>query len=170
MEEGREVEETTDEGEEGQTSVQAQSLTNIDRHGQYMPNGRDSPRTPPEPPPVPTPSPPPPLPVPNHPEQPDDNNDLKSNKTATQRCADAMHNPGGEMVSPGSLPPSVWLKGERNKVMSLYVKADNVGTVDYNHDTQQLPRKPMGMPDGDERRPNKPTEPPDEEEGGETAS
>ncbi|KIJ12359.1 hypothetical protein PAXINDRAFT_14835 [Paxillus involutus ATCC 200175] len=95
--------------------------------------------------------------------------DLKTCKTAAQRmCADALHDPGGETDAPGSQPLSVRLEGEKGKASSLYVEADHddVGTVDHNHDTQQSPRRPVGTPDGDERRPNGPTEPPDEVEGG----
>ncbi|KIJ13592.1 hypothetical protein PAXINDRAFT_13553 [Paxillus involutus ATCC 200175] len=99
--------------------------------------------------------------------------DLKTCKTAAQRmCANAVHDPGGETDAPGSQPPSVRLEGEKDKALSLYVEAyhveaddDDAGTVDHDHDTQQSPRRPVGMPDGDEPRPNGPTEPPDEKEG-----
>ncbi|KIJ14747.1 hypothetical protein PAXINDRAFT_12575 [Paxillus involutus ATCC 200175] len=235
--EGREVEETrTNEGEECRTSVQARLTTNVDGHGQYMPNEGNSPQEPPppfphhpEPPPVPTPTPPAPAPTPPtsppYPERPhvdvdhaksnkmlarrradavhdpggetkkppsvqlegesgrrsslhietDDveTDDLKTCKTAAQRmCADALHDPGGQTDAPGSQPPSVRLEGEKDKASSLYVEADHVeadnddvGTVDHGHDTQQSPRRPVGTPDGDKRRPNGPTEPPDEKEG-----
>ncbi|KAF8835868.1 hypothetical protein BDN67DRAFT_1015148 [Paxillus ammoniavirescens] len=53
---------------------------------------------------------------------------------------------------------------ESGKRSSLYAKADHVETVDDN-DTQTAPRDPVGTSDGVERRPNEPTEPPDEEEG-----
>ncbi|KIJ13580.1 hypothetical protein PAXINDRAFT_13543 [Paxillus involutus ATCC 200175] len=68
--------------------------------------------------PAPPPSPPPlsnhtapPAPSPNHPEQQDNNSPTESSKTATQRCADAVHDPGGETDSPDSKPPSVGLEG-----------------------------------------------------------
>ncbi|KIJ19289.1 hypothetical protein PAXINDRAFT_7789 [Paxillus involutus ATCC 200175] len=99
--------------------------------------------------------------------------DLKTCKTAAQRmCADALHDPGSQTDAPGSQPPSVRLEGEKDKASSLYVEANHVeadddddGTVDHDHDTQQSPRRPVGTPDGDKRRPNGPTEPPDEKEG-----
>ncbi|KAF8833166.1 hypothetical protein BDN67DRAFT_1017869 [Paxillus ammoniavirescens] len=76
------------------------------------------------------------------------------------------------MVAPEDKPPSVRLEGESGKASSLYVEADHVevdnidiGTVDHDHDTQQSPRRPVGMPNSDEHRPNGPTEPPDEKEG-----
>ncbi|KIJ05132.1 hypothetical protein PAXINDRAFT_21586 [Paxillus involutus ATCC 200175] len=98
---------------------------------------------------------------------------LKTCKTAAQRmCADALHNPGGQTDAPGSQPPSIRLEGEKDKASSLYVEADHVeadnndvGTVDHDHDTQQSPRRPVGTPDGDKRRPSEPTEPPDEKHG-----
>jgi hypothetical protein len=53
--------------------------------------------------------------------------------------------------------------------LSLHVEADNVETnddcVENDHDTQQSPKRPVGMTDSNERRPNGPTEPPDEEKG-----
>ncbi|KIJ04825.1 hypothetical protein PAXINDRAFT_21888 [Paxillus involutus ATCC 200175] len=197
---------------------------NIDGHGQYTPNERDSPRTPPEPPPA---FHPPPAPSsPNHPERPcnvdntksnktpaqhradavhdpggetrapgnkppsvwlegesskrsspyvetddvemeDDN--LKSSKTATQQRADVVHNPGGQTDAPDSVPPSVRLEGERNRLTSLYVEVDNVKMDDDHAEddvhTQQPSRHPVGTTDSVERRPNEPTEPPDKEEG-----
>jgi hypothetical protein len=90
---------------------------------------------------------------------------VELNETPTRAHADAVHDPGGETDTPGSLPLSVRLEGERNKAMSLYVKANDVRTVDYDHNTQQLPRRPVGTPDGDKCRPNEPTEPPNKEEG-----
>ncbi|KIJ06171.1 hypothetical protein PAXINDRAFT_20623 [Paxillus involutus ATCC 200175] len=166
--EGQEVKETRmNEGEECRTSVQARSTTNIDGHGQYTPNEWDSPRTPPEPPPAfhPPSSPS----SPNHPERPCNVDDTKSSKTAARTRADALHDPGGQTNSPGSKPPSVGLEGERIRQSSLHVEADDVETnddcVENDHDTQQSPRRPVGMPDGDTRHPNGPTEPPDEEKG-----
>ncbi|KIJ04995.1 hypothetical protein PAXINDRAFT_21725, partial [Paxillus involutus ATCC 200175] len=233
-EEGREVEERSNEGEEGRTSVQARSTTNVDGHGQYTPNEGNSPQEPPppfphhpEPPPVPTPTPPAPAPtaLPPHPERHDDvdhtksnktaararadalhnqegetvspgsvppsvrlegesgrrsslhaetddveTDDLKTCKTAAQRmCADALHDPGGQTDAPDSVPPSVRLEGERNRLTSLYVEVDHVETDDDHAEdddhAQQPSRHPVGTPDGDERRPSEPTEPPDEKDG-----
>ncbi|KIJ08147.1 hypothetical protein PAXINDRAFT_18692, partial [Paxillus involutus ATCC 200175] len=97
-----------------------------------------------------------------------EDDDLKSSKTAARTRADALHDPGGQMNSPGSKPPSVGLEGERIRRSSLHVEADDVKTnddrVENGHNTQQSPRRPVGTTDGDERRPNGPTEPPDEEE------
>ncbi|KIJ10858.1 hypothetical protein PAXINDRAFT_16192 [Paxillus involutus ATCC 200175] len=52
-------------------------------------------------------------------------------------------------------PPSIWLEGETNMETSRYVEKDE--------DDHQPSRNPVGTTDGDERRPNEPTEPPDEE-------
>ncbi|KIJ07005.1 hypothetical protein PAXINDRAFT_19795 [Paxillus involutus ATCC 200175] len=170
--EGREVEETrTNEGEECRTSVQARSTTNVDGHGQYTPNERDSPRTPPEPPPAfhpPSPpssplSPPSPIPPtsPPYPERRGDDVDhAKSNKTPARRRADAVHDPGGEM----NKPPSVRLEGESGRRSSLHVETDDDHAEDDDH-TQPPSRHPVGTTDGDKRRSNGPTEPPDEEKG-----
>ncbi|KIJ12073.1 hypothetical protein PAXINDRAFT_15101 [Paxillus involutus ATCC 200175] len=98
-----------------------------------------------------------------------DDVNLKSSKTAARMRADALHNPGGQMNSPGSKPPSVELKGERIRWSSLHVKADDIETnndrVENDHDTQQSPRRPVGTTDGNKRHPNRPTEPPDKEKG-----
>ncbi|KIJ08782.1 hypothetical protein PAXINDRAFT_18099 [Paxillus involutus ATCC 200175] len=102
--------------------------------------------------------------------------DLKTCKTAAQRmCADALHDPGGQTDAPDSVPPSVRLEGERIRLTSLYIEVDDAETDndhpedndrdENDHDTQQSPRRPVGTTDGDERRPNGPTEPPDEEKG-----
>ncbi|KAF8834671.1 hypothetical protein BDN67DRAFT_1016259 [Paxillus ammoniavirescens] len=64
---------------------------------------------------------------------------------AAQQHADAMHNPSGKMVTPEDKPPSIWLEGES--------------------DNQPTPENPVGMQDGNEHCPNKPTEPPDEVKG-----
>ncbi|KIJ10121.1 hypothetical protein PAXINDRAFT_16827 [Paxillus involutus ATCC 200175] len=97
-----------------------------------------------------------------------EDDDLKSSKTAARTCADALHDPGGQTNSPGSKPLSVGLEGERIRRSSLHVEADDVEMnddhVENGHDTQQSPRRPVGTTDSDERRPNGPTEPPDEEE------
>ncbi|KIJ04889.1 hypothetical protein PAXINDRAFT_21824, partial [Paxillus involutus ATCC 200175] len=94
---------------------------------------------------------------------------LKSSKTAAQMRADTLHDPGSQTNSPGSKPLSVGLKGERIRWLSLHVEADNVETnddrVENDHDTQQSPKRPVGMTDGNKRHPNGPTEPPDEEKG-----
>ncbi|KAF8834232.1 hypothetical protein BDN67DRAFT_1016714 [Paxillus ammoniavirescens] len=88
---------------------------------------------------------------------------------ATRHRADTVHNPGSKTVSPGSEPPSVRLEGERNKATSLNIELTKVKTVDDNveedQDDQKPPRDSVGTPDGDDRRPNELTEPPDEDEG-----
>ncbi|KAF8833137.1 hypothetical protein BDN67DRAFT_1017906 [Paxillus ammoniavirescens] len=89
---------------------------------------------------------------------------------AARRRADALHDPGGQTVAPGSVPPSVRLKGEKNKVTSLHVETNDVETEDDDHveedpDDQNPPRNPVGTTDGDKRHPNGPTEPPDKKEG-----
>ncbi|KAF8834328.1 hypothetical protein BDN67DRAFT_985401 [Paxillus ammoniavirescens] len=73
---------------------------------------------------------------------------------------DTVHNPGSKMKA----PPSIWLKGERDNKLSLYVEADHIET-NGNHNDQKLPKDPVGTQDGDTHRPNEPTEPPHEEEG-----
>ncbi|KAF8837097.1 hypothetical protein BDN67DRAFT_1014125 [Paxillus ammoniavirescens] len=90
---------------------------------------------------------------------------MKLNTTATQRRADTVHNPGGQTVTPEDKPPSVQLEGERKWVTSLNVEANDIRTVDHDHNTQQLPRRPMDTPDSDKHHPNGPTEPPDEKDG-----
>ncbi|KIJ16146.1 hypothetical protein PAXINDRAFT_11189 [Paxillus involutus ATCC 200175] len=116
---------------------------------------------------LPRPSPQPP-PSPTHPKRPHHVDTTRSGKTAARLRAGTVHDPGGETDAPGSQPPSVQLEGEKDKASSLYIEADDidVGTVNHDHDTQQSPRRPVGTPDGDECRPNGPTEPPDEVEGG----
>ncbi|KIJ10570.1 hypothetical protein PAXINDRAFT_16409 [Paxillus involutus ATCC 200175] len=152
--EGQKDEGRPDEGEEHRTAA-----TNANDED-------DAPSTPP----APQPPPAPPLPAPNHPEQHDNNNMMKSNKTPARIHADAMHNPGGHTKSPGSVPPSIGLEGEKSKRSSLNVEPMDVQTndvdVEDDHDNQTMPRGPVGTPDGDTRRPNRPTEPPDEEKGG----
>ncbi|KIJ08863.1 hypothetical protein PAXINDRAFT_18029 [Paxillus involutus ATCC 200175] len=119
---------------------------------------------PPEPPPPPSPSTPPPSPL--HPERRDvDVDTARTCKTAARTRADAVHDPGVETDSPGNKPPSVRLEGESGKRSSRHVETDD-DHVEVDHDTQLTPRSPVGTPDGDERRPNGPTEPPDEVEGG----
>jgi hypothetical protein len=165
--EGTVDEEAQENRERGRMMEGARSATNVDENGQYTTT--DEGNLPPEPP-LPSPPPSPPPPIPNHPERRDHNDDaMKSSRTAARRRADAVHGPGGETKSRGSAPPSVRLEGEKNKASSLNVEVDDVKTVDTkvedNHDTQQTPRGPVGTPDGDERRPDEPTDPPDEEEG-----
>ncbi|KIJ09415.1 hypothetical protein PAXINDRAFT_17493, partial [Paxillus involutus ATCC 200175] len=117
-------------GDEATGDEEAQSTMNIDGHGQYTPNERDSPRTPPEPPPA---FHPPPAPSsPNHPERPCNVDNTKSNKTPAQHRADAVHDPGGETRAPGNKPPSVWLEGESSKRSSPYVETDDVEMEDDN--------------------------------------
>ncbi|KIJ05750.1 hypothetical protein PAXINDRAFT_21017, partial [Paxillus involutus ATCC 200175] len=105
--------------------------------------------------------------------------------------ADALHDQEGETVSPGSVPPSVRLEGERIRLTSPYVEVDDVEAttpdskppsvrlegesgkqsslnvkstdVEDDPDDQTTPRDPAGTQDGDTRPPNEPTEPPDEE-------
>ncbi|KIJ11311.1 hypothetical protein PAXINDRAFT_15779 [Paxillus involutus ATCC 200175] len=57
--------------------------------------------------------------------------------------------------------PSLRLERERNRPLRSTVDTK----VEDNHDTQQSPRRPVGMTDSDERHPNEPTEPPDKKEG-----
>ncbi|KIJ15051.1 hypothetical protein PAXINDRAFT_12310 [Paxillus involutus ATCC 200175] len=82
---------------------------------------------------------------------------------STPQTADAVHDPGGEMKE----PLSIWLEGERDMEMSRYIELMDVKTNDVNaeedKDDHQPSRNPVGMTDSDERRPNEPTEPPDEE-------
>ncbi|KAF8834914.1 hypothetical protein BDN67DRAFT_1016030 [Paxillus ammoniavirescens] len=94
---------------------------------------------------------------------------MRSNKTAARTRADAMHDPGGQTKTPGSiLPPSIQLKGEKNMPMSLYTKAVHVETddndIEDNHN-YKTPRGPVVMQDGDMHHPSEPTEPPDDDEG-----
>ncbi|KIJ12622.1 hypothetical protein PAXINDRAFT_14547 [Paxillus involutus ATCC 200175] len=74
-----------------------------------------------------------------------------------------MYDPGGDTKTPDSKPPSVRLEGESGKRSSRHVKPNDVETDDDH--TQQPSRHPVGTTDGDERRPSKPTERPDEKEG-----
>ncbi|KIJ06131.1 hypothetical protein PAXINDRAFT_20666 [Paxillus involutus ATCC 200175] len=144
---GDEEGQQTREGERSRTRdpVRPTTATNANEHDQHPSNDEDhSPRPSPQPPP-PAFHPPAPTPTPPHPERPDDIDTAKSNKTAAH------------------VPPSVRLEGERNRRTSLNIEVDEVKTDD-NH-TQQLSRHPVGMTDGDERRPSEPTEPPDKEEG-----
>ncbi|KIJ07197.1 hypothetical protein PAXINDRAFT_19600 [Paxillus involutus ATCC 200175] len=99
-----------------------------------------------------------------------EDDDLKTCKTAAQRmCADALHDPGGQTDAPDSVPPSVRIEGERNRLTSLYVEVNHVETDDDHAEdddhTQPPSRHPVGTTDGDERRPSEPTEPPDEKHG-----
>ncbi|KIJ10219.1 hypothetical protein PAXINDRAFT_16729 [Paxillus involutus ATCC 200175] len=93
------------------------------------------------------------------------------------RGEDALHDPGGETDVPGSLPPSVQLEGEKIRCTSLHVKLTDVEMNDVDETSaeedgrppgqskaRKPPRDPVGTPDGNMRRPNGPTEPPDEEE------
>ncbi|KIJ10618.1 hypothetical protein PAXINDRAFT_16388 [Paxillus involutus ATCC 200175] len=76
----------------------------------------------------------------------------------------ALHDPGGQTDAPDSVPPSIRLKGERNRLTSLYVESVDDHAEDDDH-TQQPSRHPVGTMDGDERCPSEPTEAPDEKEG-----
>ncbi|KIJ08005.1 hypothetical protein PAXINDRAFT_18829 [Paxillus involutus ATCC 200175] len=172
-EEGQE----TRKGERGRTRdpVRTTTATNANEHDQHTSNDEDSPRTPPEPPPPHHPSPPP---TPIHPERPDDVDTAKSNRTAARRRADDVHDPGGQTDAPDSVPPSVRLEGEKIRRTSLRVELTDVETSDVDETSaeeagrppgqskaRKPPRDPVGTPDGDSRRPNGPTEPPDEEKG-----
>ncbi|KIJ05737.1 hypothetical protein PAXINDRAFT_21032, partial [Paxillus involutus ATCC 200175] len=161
--EGKEDEEGQQNRERGRTTKERRTaVTNANDED-------DSPR-----PSLQAPSPPPPPlpnhPIPPHPEQREDDVDTtKSNKTPARRRADAVHDPGDETDAPDSVPPSVRLEGERNRRTSLNVDVVDVETDDNHAEdddhTQQPSRHPVGTPDGDLRRPNGPTEPPDEEKG-----
>ncbi|KIJ10654.1 hypothetical protein PAXINDRAFT_16371 [Paxillus involutus ATCC 200175] len=89
-----------------------------------------------------------------------------------------VHDPGGQMDAPESVPPSVRLEGEKIRCTSLRVELTDVETNDVDETSaeearrppgqskaRKPPRDPVGTPDGDTRRPNGPTKPPDEEEG-----
>jgi hypothetical protein len=119
-EEGREAE-GDEEGQETRKGTrEVEETTNVDEDGQYTLNEAGD--LPPEPPPptphLPTPEPPQldTAPSPSPPERRDGDVDTaKSNKTPAQRCADAVHDPGGDMKAPDSKPPSVRLEGETVK-------------------------------------------------------
>ncbi|KIJ07876.1 hypothetical protein PAXINDRAFT_18955 [Paxillus involutus ATCC 200175] len=59
---------------------------------------------------------------------------------------DAVHDPGGETDTPGSVPPSVRLVGERNRVTSLNVEPDSVETVDNEVDEMKPSRNHFSQP------------------------
>ncbi|KIJ05069.1 hypothetical protein PAXINDRAFT_21646, partial [Paxillus involutus ATCC 200175] len=166
--------------EEGQQNRERGQTTEERRTAATNANDEDD-----APPPQP-PSPPTPPALPPHPERHDDDDHTKSNKTAARARADALHDQEGETVSPGSVPPSVRLEGERIRLTSPYVEATtpdskppsvrlegesgkqsslNVKSTDVEDDPddQTTPRDPAGMQDGDTHPPNEPTEPPDEE-------
>ncbi|KAF8835031.1 hypothetical protein BDN67DRAFT_1015911 [Paxillus ammoniavirescens] len=90
---------------------------------------------------------------------------------AAPQCADTMHDPGGETVSPGSLPLSIQLEGERDNKASQYVELMDVKPTDIEMNAKvdnnelKLPRDPVVTQDSDKHCPNESTEPPDEEEG-----
>ncbi|KIK77076.1 hypothetical protein PAXRUDRAFT_167893 [Paxillus rubicundulus Ve08.2h10] len=96
------------------------------------------------------------------PEQHNNDNATKAYTTATRGRADIVHDPGGRADSPGSQPLSVRLEGEKCKRASLYVEPTDVDM----DDEEKTPRGTVGTTDGDKCSPNKPTEPPDEKEGG----
>ncbi|KAF8832994.1 hypothetical protein BDN67DRAFT_1018085 [Paxillus ammoniavirescens] len=142
---------------------------NVNANGQYTSNeAGDLPPEPlpflhhPAPPPL---SPPPAPPSPSHPKRHHTIDTTKSNTTAAQRHADAMHDPGGQMDPPGSQPLTIRLEGERIRVTSLHVETADNDHAEEDPDNQNPPRNPVGMTDGDEHHPNGPTEPPDEKEG-----
>ncbi|KAF8838501.1 hypothetical protein BDN67DRAFT_1013030 [Paxillus ammoniavirescens] len=144
---GQDVDKTLNKEEEGQWRDRVQlTAMNANENGQYP--SQDKGDLPPEPPPFPHhPALPPPLPI--HPERLDN---IDTARTETKE------------------PPSVRLEGERIRVTSRHVKTDDVEMEDDDHveedpDNQNLPRNPVGTTDGDEHRPNGPTEPPDEKEG-----
>ncbi|KIJ09950.1 hypothetical protein PAXINDRAFT_16988 [Paxillus involutus ATCC 200175] len=156
--ETREVEGMLNEGKERMT------VTSVNEDSQLIINDEDNSPSPPLPPNhLPTPEPPQldTTPSPSPPERRNGNIDTaKSNKTPAQRHADAVHDPGGKTDTPGSVPPSVWLEGERNRATSL-----NVETDDNEVDEMKPSRNPVGTTDGDACRPSEPTEPPDKKEG-----
>ncbi|KIJ07342.1 hypothetical protein PAXINDRAFT_19455, partial [Paxillus involutus ATCC 200175] len=170
-EEDREDEGRPNEGEERRTAA---TIANV--NGQYTTTEAGD--LPPESPPFPHhPSPIPPT-SPIHPERPDDVDTAKSNRTAARRRADDVHDPGGQTDAPDSVPPSVRLEGEKIRRTSLCVELTDVETNDVDETSaeeagrppgqskaRKPPRDPVGTPDGDTRRPNGPTKPPDEEEG-----
>ncbi|KAF8835090.1 hypothetical protein BDN67DRAFT_984854 [Paxillus ammoniavirescens] len=104
-----------------------------------------------------------------HPEQLDGDDTMRTCKTPAQTCADAVHNPGGQTDAPDSIPPSIWLEGERNGLTSLNIEVDDVETngnhIEADHNNQKPSRNPVGTTDSDEHHPSKPTEPPDKKEG-----
>jgi hypothetical protein len=91
--------------------------------------------------------------------------------TSTPQTADALHNPDGKT----KVTPSVRLEGERIEGSSRYVELTDIETNNINAKedgrppdqlkTKKPSRNPVGTTDGNERRPNEPTEPPDKEEG-----
>ncbi|KIJ07582.1 hypothetical protein PAXINDRAFT_19235 [Paxillus involutus ATCC 200175] len=106
--------------EEGQQNRERGQTTEERRTAATNANDEDD-----APPPQP-PSPPTPPALPPHPERHDDVDHTKSNKTAAQARADALHDQEGETVSPGSVPPSIRLEGERIRLTSPYVEVDDV--------------------------------------------
>ncbi|KAF8834576.1 hypothetical protein BDN67DRAFT_985221 [Paxillus ammoniavirescens] len=162
----REVEGTRDDEGSREVDREVDGMTNKEEEARTATNANENEPPPPIHHPAPPPAPPSP---PHHPERRDNVNTMRSNKTAARPRADAVHDPGGQTVAPGSVPPSVRLKGERKRATSLNVEPDNVETngnhIEEDHDDQKPSRNPVGMTDSDEHRPSKPTEPPDEEEG-----
>ncbi|KIJ10059.1 hypothetical protein PAXINDRAFT_16906 [Paxillus involutus ATCC 200175] len=169
-EESREAE-GDEEGQKTRKGTrEVEETTNVDKDGRYTSNEAGD--LPPEPPPptphLPTPEPPQldTAPSPSPPKRRDgDVNTAKLNKTPAQRRADAVHDPGGDMKTPDSKPPSIRLEGESGKQSSRHVEMDDDHAKDDDH-TQQPSRHPVGTMDGDKRHPNGPTEPPDEVERG----
>ncbi|KAF8834544.1 hypothetical protein BDN67DRAFT_985249 [Paxillus ammoniavirescens] len=88
---------------------------------------------------------------------------IRANTTTT--AADAMHDPHGEVTSPGNVPPSIWLEGEKIRQSSLNVKVNDIKKVEDNPDDQTPPRDPVCMQDSDTCCPSEPTEPSDDKEG-----
>jgi hypothetical protein len=91
---------------------------------------------------------------------------MKLSRTAARTHADTVHDPGSEMKK----SPSVQLKGKRSKATSLNIEPNNIETDDDevkgHHNVQKPPKDPVGMSDSNKHHPNRPTEPPDEEERG----
>ncbi|KIK76139.1 hypothetical protein PAXRUDRAFT_170790, partial [Paxillus rubicundulus Ve08.2h10] len=86
--------------------------------------------------------------------------------------------------SPGSQPPSIWLKGEKCRQLSWQIKPMDVDSnrplsiglkwernramspcIEIEDGNQKTPRDPVGMLDSDTHHPNEPTEPLDKKKG-----
>ncbi|KIJ08655.1 hypothetical protein PAXINDRAFT_18224 [Paxillus involutus ATCC 200175] len=117
------------------------------RRGEARDEAKEDEEEPPPPPPAP--------PAPPYPERRLHNIDkLKLNETPARACADAVHDPGGETDTPGSVPPSIRLEGERNRATSLNVEPNN-----NEVDETKPSRNPVGTMDGNERHPSEPQSP-----------
>ncbi|KIJ21315.1 hypothetical protein PAXINDRAFT_5491 [Paxillus involutus ATCC 200175] len=90
---------------------------------------------------------------------------VQARMTTATDANDALHDPGSETKE----SPCIQLEGERDMETSRDVELTDVETNNVNaeedEDDHKPSRNPVGMMDGDERRPNEPTEPPNEKEG-----